>query len=245
MRPGRSILIDPSSSATYTGIINQEKRPKMRRLIMPAAAMLIGSGLLAACSSSVSLGGTSPVGNPTLTPAHSPSDSPTEAPVSSEPAVPVESNPPGDIPDNTAFVPYDSAKGGWTVTVPEGWSRTTAGTTVTFTDKLNTVRVDAKPGNPVTLAGAKKTDVPALAASTRAFKLTNVTQVALPAGPAVLISYQANSDPNPVTGKQYRLDVVRYELFHAGKRTTLTLLSPVGADNVDPWRIVTESLKTA
>jgi hypothetical protein len=26
-------------------------------------------------------------------------------------------------------------------------------------------------------------------------------------------------------------------------RTTLTLLSPVGADNVDPWRIVTQSLR--
>jgi hypothetical protein len=159
--------------------------------------------------------------------------------------VPAESNPPGDIPDNTVFVPYHSTKGGWTVTVPEGWSRTTTRTTVTFTDKLNTVQVDAEPGSAVTLAGAKKTDLPALANSTRAFKLTSVTQVTLPAGPAVLISYQANSDPNPVTGKQYRLDVLRYELSHAGTRTTLTLLSPVGADNVDPWRIVTQSLKTA
>jgi hypothetical protein len=171
------------------------------------------------------------------------SSTPTEAPVSSEPAVPAESNPPGDIPDNTVFVPYHSTKGGWTVTVPEGWSRTTTGTTVTFTDKLNTVQVDAQPGSAVTLAGTKKTDVPALANSARAFKLTSVTTVTLPAGPAVLISYQANSDPNPVTGKQYRLDVLRYELFHAGTRTTLTLLSPVGADNVDPWRIVTQSLK--
>jgi hypothetical protein len=131
------------------------------------------------------------------------------------------------------------------VTVPEGWSRTTADTTVTFTDKLNTVQVDARPGGPVTLAGAKKTDVPALAAGTRAFKLTSLTEITLPAGRAVLISYQANSDPNPVTGKQYRLDVLRYELYHAGTRTTLTLLSPIGADNVDPWRIVSQSLKTA
>ena len=63
------------------------------------------------------------------------------------------------------FVPYHSVKGGWTVTVPEGWSRTTTGTTVTFTDKLNTVQVDARPGSPVALAGAKKTDVPALSNS--------------------------------------------------------------------------------
>ncbi|TMK37697.1 MAG: hypothetical protein E6G58_00910 [Actinobacteria bacterium] len=215
----------------------------MRRIMMLAVATLMGGALLAACSSGSSIGTAATSG-----PAPSGSGSaatPTEAPVSSESPVPVESNPPGDIPDNTVFVPYHSAKGGWTVTVPEGWSRTTTGTTVTFTDKLNTVQVDARPGTSVTLASAKKTDVPALARNSRAFKLTSVTEVTLPAGPAVLITYQANSDPNAVTGKQYRLDVLRYELFHAGTRTTLTLLSPVGADNVDPWRIVTQSLKTA
>jgi hypothetical protein len=220
----------------------------MRRFVMLAAATLIGGALLAACSSGPTTGTSAP-GSITSTGAPSGSGTggttPTEAPVSSESPVPVESNPPGDIPDNTAFVPYHSVKGGWTVTVPEGWSRTTTGTSVTFTDKLNTVQVDAQPGSPVTLASARKTDVPALANSVRAFKLTSVTEVALPAGSAVLISYQANSDPNAVTGKQYRLDVLRYELFHAGTRTSLTLLSPVGADNVDPWRIVTQSLKTA
>ena len=220
----------------------------MRRFTMLAAATLIGGALLAACSSGSTIG-TSAAGTTTSPAAGSgsgsPSATPTEAPVSSESPVPVESNPPGDIPDTAVFVPFHSAKGGWTVKVPEGWSRTTAGTSVTFTDKLNTVQVDAQPGTAVTLASAKKTDVPALASSTRAFKLTSVTKVTLPAGPAILISYQANSDPNAVTGKQYRLDVLRYEFFHAGTRTTLTLLSPVGADNVDPWRIVTQSLKTA
>jgi len=219
----------------------------MRRITMAAGVALLGAALLAACSSG-STTAASTANTPSPTETHigsgSPGTSPTDAPVSSEPAVPVESNPPGDIPDNTAFVPYHSTKGGWTVTVPEGWSRTSTGTTVTFTDKLNTVQVDAQPGSPVTLAGAKKADVAALAAGTRAFKLVSVSEVTLPAGPAVLISYQANSDPNPVTGKQYRLDVLRYELFHAGTRTTLTLLSPVGADNVDPWKVVTDSLKT-
>jgi len=214
----------------------------MRRITKVAAATLLGSVLLAACSSGPPVG-TAAATSPASSTTHSPATSPTEAPVSSEPPVPAESNPPGDIPDNTAFVPYHS-KAGWTVTVPEGWARTAKGTTVTFTDKLNTVQVDAQPGAPVTLAEAKKTDVAALAASTRAFKLVGVSEVTLPAGPAVLISYQANSDPNPVTGKQYRLDVLRYELFRAGTRTTLTLLSPVGADNVDPWKIVTDSLKT-
>jgi hypothetical protein len=78
-------------------------------------------------------------------------------------------------------------------------------------------------------------------ATTRAFQLKSVTTASLPAGPTVLIEYQANSDPNPVTGKQYRLAVLRYELYKNGSEVAITLLSPVGADNVDPWRIITES----
>jgi hypothetical protein len=214
----------------------------MRRLAI--TAVTIGCAvLLAACAAgtttSAATGPPAPTGSMR---AHAPSS--TEAPVPTEQPVPTESNPPGDIPDNTQFVPY-RAKAGWSVSVPEGWARSTNGTTVTFTDKLNTVQVDAQPGAKVTLAGVKHDDVHRLAASTRAFALQSVTTAHLPAGPAVLISYQANSDPNPVTGKQYRLDVLRYVLYRNGERTTLTLLSPVGADNVDPWRIVTQSLRPA
>src|SRR6266550_3712460 len=138
----------------------------MPRFTTLAAAILIGGAPLAACSSPSTVGTSAP-SSPLPSRTDPGSSTPTEAPVSSEPAVPAESNPPGDIPDNTVFVPYHAAKGGWTVTVPEGWSRTTKGTTVTFTDKLNTVQVDARPGTPVTLASARKTDVPALANSTR------------------------------------------------------------------------------
>jgi hypothetical protein len=52
-----------------------------------------------------------------------------------------------------------------------------------------------------------------------------------------------NSAPNAVTGKQYRDDVLRYELFRGGEELVLTLTSPVGSDNVDPWRVVTQSLR--
>jgi hypothetical protein len=168
--------------------------------------------------------------------------SPTETAVSPESPVPVESNPPGDIPDSIAFVPYRSAAGGLLIKTPEGWARTSSQGSVVFTDKLNTVAVTWAPANAPTVASAKKVEVPQLARTTRAFALKSVTTATLPAGPAVLVSYQANSDPNKVTGKQYREDVLRYELYHQGREVVLTLLSPVGADNVDPWRIVTQSL---
>jgi len=181
---------------------------------------------------------------PTVTTA-SPTAS-TESPVPSEKPVPTEDSPPGDIPDNIAFVRYRSRDGGFSITAPEGWSRTTSKHGVNFTDKLNTVQVSwAAASSAPTVKSAHADEVPLLQQTVRAFSLTSVKLATLPAGPAVLISYQDNSEPNRVTGKQYRQDVLRYELFHAGMQVDVTLLSPVGADNVDPWRIVTESFTWA
>ncbi len=52
---------------------------------------------------------------------------------------------------------------------------------------------------------------------------------------------RAASAPNPVTGKSVTNDVERYEFWHAGKLVTLTLAAPQGSDNVDPWKLVTDS----
>ena len=221
----------------------------MKRITTMAAAAVAAAFLLAACGGTGS--GTSVTPAPASSAVSTPGGSTGSAsvatgqptPVSPEPAVPTESSPPGDIPDSIAYVPYTAKAGGVTVSTPEGWARSTTASGVSFTDKLNTVQLDwTNAAKAPTVASAKTTDVPALAASTRAFKLGSVTSTSLPAGPAVLISYQANSEPNPVTGKQYRLEILRYELFHNGRQVNLTLLSPVGADNVDPWRIVSDSL---
>jgi len=215
------------------------------RSIAVAAALVV---VAAACGGTTSGGAaaSTPTAAPTTTSAPTSAEptTPTEAAISPEPAVSAESNPPGDIPDSIAFVPFRT-KGGVTVSTPEGWARTTTGNSVTFTDKLNTVRVSWGPGSAPSVAAATKTDVPALAATERAFKLIDVSAATLPAGDAVVIHYEANSAPDPVTNKQYRLDVLDYALFKDGRVVHLTLLSPVGSDNVDPWRIVTESLKWA
>ena len=63
------------------------------------------------------------------------------------------------------------------------------------------------------------------------------------AGPVVLVTYRANSAPDPVTGKSVVLDVERYEMWHNGTRATITLSAPQGSDNVDPWRTVTDSFR--
>jgi hypothetical protein len=138
-----------------------------------------------------------------------------------------EVSPSGDIPDNQAYVAYSPAGGGYSVKVPEGWSRTSAGGATTFTDKLNSIRMEAVPARstPPKPAGA------------------TVSAVTRTAGPAVRISYLADSPADPVTGKTHRNAVERYVFVHKAKAIVLTLTGPKGADNVDPWKIVTNSLR--
>jgi hypothetical protein len=113
---------------------------------------------------------------------------------------------------------------------------------VTFTDKLNTVVVSWQDvASRPTVSSVKAREVAELKSTERAFTLGSVTAATLPAGNAVLTTYQANSEPNAVTGQQYRLDVQRYSLYRHRTEVVIGLRSPVGADNVDPWRIVTQS----
>jgi hypothetical protein len=50
-----------------------------------------------------------------------------------------------------------------------------------------------------------------------------------------------SSPRDATTGKSVVLAVERYEFWKAGQLVTLTLASAKGSDNVDPWRIVTDS----
>jgi hypothetical protein len=115
---------------------------------------------------------------------------------------------------------------------------------VTFTDKLNAVRVEATPaGAPLTVAQARSTEVPKLRQGVKGFQLGNVTSVSRQAGSGVLITYLADAKPDPVTGKSGTDAIERYVFTHNGEAVTLTLSGPKGADNVDPWLIVTNSLR--
>lgn len=159
-------------------------------------------------------------------------------------AVPAESNPPGDIPDNLAFVRYRNPAGGYTFTHPEGWAQTGSGTMVNFTDKLNGVTVDSMAATSApTVTSARSTDVARLRQSIPAFHLSNVTAVSLPGGNGVRIVFRRNSDADPVTGKVYRDEVEVYLVFSSGRRVQMDLYGPVGADNVDAYRTMSQSLQ--
>ena len=151
---------------------------------------------------------------------------------------------PGDIPDNQAYVPYTPPGAKLSIKVPEGWARRAAGGATVFTDHFNSIRVEAVPAHaPLTVRDAKQTEVPKLAKANQAFQLGTVGTVARPAGKAIRITYLTNTPPDPVTGKRVRAAVERYVFFHAGHDIVVTLTGAKGADNVDPWRIVTSSVR--
>lgn len=202
----------------------------MRRPVQALGAAVLLAGL-AAC------GGTT-----SSTPAPSgPASS--AAPANTDAPVPVESNPPGDIPDNLAFVSYTNKVGGYTFTHPEGWAQTGTGTRVLFTDKLNGVAVDSlKATAAPTTASATSSDVPRLKSSVPAFELVDITAVTVPAGDGVRIVFRRNSEPDDVTGKVFRDEVEEYLIYRGGELVRMDLYGPVGADNVDAYRTMSQSL---
>jgi hypothetical protein len=158
--------------------------------------------------------------------------------------VATESNPPGDIPDNQAYVAFQPPGAGLSVKVPEGWARTTSKATTSFNDKLNKIQVTpSAAATAPTVQSVTASVVPALKAQVAQFAMGKVTEVSRNAGKVVLVTYQGDSTQDPVTGKVVRDAFEQYIYFRGGRELTLTLAGPTNADNVDPWKIVSDSVR--
>ena len=154
-----------------------------------------------------------------------------------------ETNPPGDIPDSQAFVTYTSPAG-FSLKVPEGWALTELPDGASFADKYGRIDIAlAGAASAPTPKGVGQDEAAKLVKSGRAVRISAIRQVTLPAGPAVLIVYTSNSDPNAVTDKQIRLENNRYLFYRAGHEAALTLSAPAGADNVDQWQLMANSFR--
>lgn len=172
------------------------------------------------------------------------SSSPGAASTKAPSATGKEVSPAGDIPDNQAYVAFTAPGGRFSVKVPEGWARRSAGGAVSFTDKLNTIRIESRAASaPLTAAAARKSELAQLSRSVKGFRPGTVSTVTRKGGHAVRITYLASSAADPVTGKTITDAVERYVFFHKGRQVVLTLSGPKGADNVDPWRLVTDSVR--
>jgi hypothetical protein len=158
------------------------------------------------------------------------------------PASASESNPLGDIPDDQVYVVHASPDNQFSVQVPEGWARTDLPDGVSFTDKLNTVTVQELTGRPQPTPDSVRTDELTVVADGHAdVAVGDVTAAALPSGPALHATWSADSAPDPVTGRTVRDDVETFVFWRDGTEVVLTLSGPQDADNVDPWRQISQS----
>ena len=169
------------------------------------------------------------------------STEPTTVPAAVDPNAP-EIVQPGDIPDNQTFIPFTDPGRRYTVKVPEGWARTEANGVVTFTDKYNSITLRSSTSNLAPTTDSVKSDGLADVAHDPTFGFFEIKRISRKAGTAIRVLYEIGSAPNPVTGKKALLAVERYVFFHNGTIVTMTLSGAKGADNVDPWKIVSDSL---
>jgi hypothetical protein len=188
-------------------------------------APLIALAVLSACGTT---GSPIAAGTPGVTP------SPQQSPDPSG-TVPVG----GDVPDNVVWINYSGPV--FSIQYPEGWVRNISanGAGATFSDKDSHVSVTIASGQPPT-SQSVTSEVSAIAGA----RITAAArQVTLPAGTAIKVTYESPGPADPVTGKQPRLVVDRYEIAHAGQVLVLDLAAQVGIDNVDAYLAIAKSFK--
>jgi hypothetical protein len=209
------------------------------------ARRLLAAGLLvvclAACGSSSGSGAHTSAGaqsSSASSPATSSSTPAGPNPLSAE----VKSAAAGDIPDTQVYLSYRDPAAGFSISYPEGWTRQGGTDQVRFSDKNNIVRI-------VIAKGASPTPASVAAELTRlrqtnpSLTFTSPRTVTLKSGPAIKATYTTRSAPNPVTGKTVVLVVDRYVLSHGGKFAILDLGAPKGVDNVDAYRMLSNSFR--
>jgi len=212
-----------------------------RRSAVPMAALLAVSTLLSACA-----GSSTPPKNASSSTTTKLASPPASTATSSSPAPQshaTENSPPGDIPDNQVFVRYRPPGAAFTVKVPEGWARSSTAGAVRFTDKLNSITIEsAAAGSKPTVASVRANELPRVQQQGGNYKAGSATAIHRRAGAVVIATYLQDSKPDPVTNKVIRDAVERYSFWNKGTEAVLTLSGPKNADNVDPWRIVSDSL---
>jgi hypothetical protein len=144
-----------------------------------------------------------------------------------------EPNAAGDIPDTQAFVRY-TAREGYSVLIPEGWSRLVNGPATTFTSHYDGVRIVV---GPRTSAAAV---LRALAGHPSGVKSAAVS---VAGRRATRLTFTSNSGLDPVTGKTAHLDDEVYVFDKGPRQAVLHLWAPHGADNADQWRKIAQSFR--
>jgi hypothetical protein len=148
----------------------------------------------------------------------------------------------GDIPDNQQFLTFKNPTGGYSIKYPEGWARSGSGTNVTFQDKSNTVTITVTPGSGPTPSSVGK-QLKQQAASDPCLSPGTPQTATVGPNQAVKVTYTTRGAKSPVTGQRNKVTVDRYVFFKGDKVATVDLSNPVGVDNVDAYRMISESFR--
>ena len=150
----------------------------------------------------------------------------------------------GDIPDNQVFLTLHDKAGGFSMKYPEGWAQKTKTGTLTIQDKNNVVRVSVSNAALPTTAAVDQ-QMKDLQTKTPSLKANAATAMTISKAPAIKVTYTTVSAPNAVTGKTTILMVDRYYLSHNGRLAVIDMGTPQGVDNVDAYRLMSESFTWA
>jgi PsbP len=148
----------------------------------------------------------------------------------------------GDIPDNQTFLTYKDPSAGYSIVYPEGWTRKGTGSDVTFQDKQNVIHVQVSTGSKPTTSSVQQ-DLAKLQGSDPTLKPGQPQQVTINSQPVIKVTYTKQGPPDPVTGKRLTIIVDRYVYYSNRKVAVLDLATPVGVDNVDAYKMISESFK--
>jgi hypothetical protein len=104
--------------------------------------------------------------------------------------------------------------------VPEGWARAEAAGTVTFSDKLNSIKVEAATTSAAPTEATGRSNLEKIKATAQGFTAGKVSTVSRKAGKALLVTYRANAPADAVTRKVVNDDIERYQFFSGGQLVT-------------------------
>ena len=212
------------------------------RLIGTSAALVAAATVIGGCGGGSSHPTSVPTQAPTTSAPPAPGGNTGDAQSPGALAAEAQQTAAGDIPDNQVFLTFRDTGAGYSFKYPEGWAQRGSGRLVNFRDKNNVVRIAVIGGGSLT-----RPDVIAemnrLKASTPSLRFEAPTTVNLNGAAAVKVVYTTRSAPNAVTGKRVTLTVDRYFVPGTGKHAVIDLGTPQGVDNVDAYRLMSESFR--
>ena len=221
-----------------------EGRLRLHFLAVPLALLAI-VGWVAGCGSDANNSGGSGTTSAATTPAQTATTAAKPSCGSSSVAAGASeaaSTATGDIPDNQQFLTFRNRSGGYSISYPEGWARAGSGDAVTFQDKSNTITIKVTQGGKPTTASVaselkqEATSDPCLSAGSPQATTAGPNQV-------IKVTYTTQGQKSPVTGQRPKITVDRYVYSQGGRVATVDLATPVGVDNVDAYRMISESFR--